>query len=626
MLPLIGGVLGYFFQSGKSYRLPALFIGAGLIQALRLLTIDPEVIRWSWVPGIELGIYIDHLSAVLVSLVYFISLLVHIFSMHYMCGDPGLGRYWFKLGFFTTSMLGLLISDHLLLLFVFWEMVGFSSYLLIGFWFKETEKATSARTAFMVNRVADAGLIIGIIVLITMFGQAYISELNPIENTGWLTFAGIALAIGAFGKSAQFPFFGWLNKAMAGPTPVSALIHAATMVTAGIYLLVRVYPVLTPVALYLVAITGALTAFIAAVAALFQNDIKAVLAYSTISQLGYMIMGVGVGAYESSIFHLWTHAFFKAGLFLAAGNVIHFMHKANHDVDGQDMRNMGGLKKYLPFTFLTYLICGSALAGLPLTSGFLSKEGILGASLDAPVLIVPALAFVSALLTPFYITRQILLVFTGEVRKGLHVTNETFNEPWKPVKMPFALLALGSIWIFSSFNPFNAHGWYLGEYVFGPEEPVQSPYGIIVLMSSIVLVAMGIGYAYTQFKPGARKALEYKNLVEATGAIRFFLSGWAIDRVYAFFNQGTLIVSNFAALVDRKVVDRLVDGAGLMGIILGKGTGLFDRYVVDGIVNGLAGLSRMVGRTLAKIQAPGIQTQLAFMLFIMVLMIYWYLF
>jgi NADH-quinone oxidoreductase subunit L len=637
LLPLFGGLFSYFLPSPRSHWFAPIFVFAGLGFSCFTLFQTDIFIRWSWLPSIEFGLHIDSLAAALITLVYFISLLVHLFSFHYMKDDPGIKRYYFMLGFFTTSMLGLLAADHLILLFLFWELVGFSSYLLIGFWFQESEKATSARIAFMVNRVADAALLIGIILLITVFEQSFISEMASLGSGTLITITGIMLAIGAFGKSAQFPFFGWLNKAMAGPTPVSALIHAATMVTAGIYLLVRMFPVLTDHVLMIIALIGAITAFMAGMSALVQNDIKSVLAYSTISQLGYMILGVGVGAFETSIFHLWTHAFFKAGLFLAAGNIIHFMHHANHKVDAQDMRSMGGLKKYLPFTFIIYIICGAALAGLPFTSGFLSKEGILGATLDwfmefrtEPIsLVVLILAFVTALLTPFYITRQILIVFFDKPRTELNITENHNFEPIQYVKIPLGLLAIGSIWIFSSLNPFNSHGWFLSDFLFGIsiETAHQTSGGLYLIIVSVLLVFAGVILSFVKFKPGSNFITNYqsKNIESGTVA-SILLEGWYIDRLYGLINNGFLNLSNFVFWLDKKVINKVVDGIGVSGIVFAKVTSIIDRHFVDGLVNFFAGFFKRFGKMLSRMQAPGIQTQLATMLLILVILMYLFLF
>ncbi|MFY0599249.1 MAG: NADH-quinone oxidoreductase subunit L [Cyclobacteriaceae bacterium] len=638
-LPLISALFCYFVPIYRVYAMSLLFLFIGLVLAAMMPIFPAAILRWHWLSSIELGIHIDRLSGLLITLVYFISLLVHMFSMHYMKDDPGVSRYYFKLGFFTASMIGLLAADHLILVFIFWELVGFSSYLLIGFWFKEKEKASKARAAFMINRVADAGLLIGIILLITVFDISFLSELKHIGDGGLVTFIGVALAIGAFGKSAQFPFFGWLNKAMVGPTPVSALIHAATMVTAGVYLLVRIVPILTDEVMMLVAVVGSLTAFVAGVSAIFQNDIKAVLAYSTISQLGYMVLGVGVGAFQLSVFHLWTHAFFKAGLFLAAGNVIHFMHKANHEVDAQDMRNMGGLKKHLPATFWTFIICGAALAGLPLTSGFLSKEGILSAMMiwfnelqGSNALIasfVGILTLGAAALTPIYVARQVLLVFFDKPRTVFKEKIQGAIEPGMTVIFPFLLLCAGALWITSSFNPVDPYGWFLSIALFGGGyiEDIPTIISWFVMSASILFIVLGGGYAYLKFKPGSRNIVSYKESEVSSGAISSILyEGWYMDKLYNLFSQSFLLLSNFAFWFDKKILDRAVNRIGVGAVVLGKVMGGFDRYVIDGLVNLVAGFFQKMGNLTTRTQAPGVQTQLAVVLLIMIGLMYWFLF
>lgn len=640
IFPLVSGLVSFFVPIKGIHLLSPVFLAFGLIMA-GMMPIFPEVTyRWIWLADMSLGIRIDGLSAILIIVVYIISLLVHIFSIHYMKGDAGINRYYFKLGFFTTSMIGLLLADHLILLFVFWELVGFSSYLLIGFWFRDTTKANSARTAFMINRVADAGLLIGILILITVYDVSFLSELNALGASSLLTFVGIMLAIGAFGKSAQFPFFGWLNKAMAGPTPVSALIHAATMVTAGVYLLVRVEPILTSEVLMLIALIGAITAFIAGISALFQNDIKAVLAYSTVSQLGYMIMGVGVGAVQASVFHLWSHAFFKAGLFLAAGSVIHFMHQANHAVDSQDMRNMGGLRNALPYTFITFLVCGAALAGLPLTSGFLSKEGILIASLswysgfetgdNTFALVVNIFAFGAAICTPLYVVRQILVVFFDKPRTAFSSKISRENmEPLVSVKFPLVLLILGSLWLVSSFNPLDTDGWFFSKMIFGRiGVQVLAPWiGTLAFSASILFLLFGLVVGYSFFKPGSKKVLLYKESETSENPIiQMLYTGWHIDKLYFAVNSGSVIVSSFVAWFDAQVVDRVVNVAGISFVVLGKLTGGFDRYIVDGLVNMIARCFKSLGRITTRTQAPNIQAQLSFLLLILLGLMYWLLF
>ncbi|NJM94598.1 MAG: NADH-quinone oxidoreductase subunit L [Cytophagales bacterium] len=338
-------------------------------------------------------------------------------------------------------MQGLVVSDNLLLTFLFWELVGFSSYLLIGFWYHKSSAAQAARKAFMMNRVGDLGFLLGLLILWAQYATFDLSQLsqlfsstapaqgiwqghavNGIQKSSelsslWLTLMGLGLFCGAVGKSAQFPLFTWLPDAMEGPTPVSALIHAATMVAAGVYLLVRVSALLTAEALVIIAVIGALTALLAALAATVQTDIKKVLAYSTVSQLGYMVLAVGTGAFAAAFFHLMTHAFFKACLFLGAGSVIHAVHRARPEADAQDMRSMGGLYKSLPWTFVTYAVASAALVGLPFFSGFLSKDLILESAWHwaqgqgGLAWVLPLVAFGTVGITAYYMLRQVVWVF-----------------------------------------------------------------------------------------------------------------------------------------------------------------------------------------------------------------------
>jgi len=381
-------------------------------------------------------------------LVNLISLPVHLYSVAYMGHDDGFKRYFTYLSFFCFSMLALVVADNLVTLYIFWELVGFSSYLLIGFWFTRDKAATANKKAFIMNRVGDIGLLVAITIIFTryhtfdlerLFGSGNLVSYSNIQSGLWtinyhalpmsfgslwisgtytplpaiwqyIAFAGIFLAVAA--KSAQFPLHTWLPDAMEGPTSISALIHAATMVAAGVFLLARVYPLFSPVELTILAIVGCFTAFMAATIALAQNDLKRILAYSTISQLGYMVMAMGVGAYSSSLFHLVTHAFFKCLLFLVAGVVIHQVAHIRDDnqlaIDPQNIQFMGGLRKKLPFTFIMAIIGGVALAGLPLTSGFLSKDEILAQTFqwsdgkNPAFKLVPIFAVLTTLLTAFY--------------------------------------------------------------------------------------------------------------------------------------------------------------------------------------------------------------------------------
>jgi len=423
-LPLLGFVSVIFLSKKitKMYIVETLVLGLTFALSLlvgyyKLFVFKGEdiIFAFNWLNysnlTVELGIKIDNLTVIMLFVVNLISLLVHVYSIEYMHGDKRFNRYFAYLGLFTFSMLGIVLTNNLLMMYIFWELVGLSSYLLIGFWFEKDSAANAGKKAFLVNRVGDIGMFLGILILFTTYGTftfdtifAKISEgILPFNSYEWLGIAGFLVFLGAVGKSAQFPLHVWLPDAMEGPTPVSALIHAATMVAAGVYLVVRIFALLTPDALLIIAIIGAVTSFIAATIAVTQNDIKKVLAYSTVSQLGYMIMSLGIGAYAFAFFHLVTHAFFKAALFLGSGSVIHSMH---HE---QDIRHMGGLREKMPITFWTFVIATAALCGIPFTSGFLSKDGILAGALAFGNLtghwVIPVLGFAVAFLTAFYMSR-----------------------------------------------------------------------------------------------------------------------------------------------------------------------------------------------------------------------------
>src|SRR3989304_5610091 len=395
-LPLIGFIIAIFFGKKVKYTyvLEVLTVGAAFILSAFLayekLTnfVDREIIsEFTWINigsvSIQLGMLLDNISVIMIFTVTLVSLVVHVYSVAYMKGAKLYGRYFAYLGLFTFSMTGIVFTHNFLMMYIFWELVGLSSYLLIGFWFEKKSASDAGKKAFIVNRVGDLGMFAGILMLFITYKTFSFQEIFnavaagplPFNSEFWLTITGLLLFCGAIGKSAQFPLHVWLPDAMEGPTPVSALIHAATMVAAGVYFITRIFPMLSGDALFVIAIVGGLSAFIPATIALTQNDIKKVLAYSTISQLGYMVMALGVGAYQFAFFHLITHAFFKACLFLGSGSVIQSMH---HE---QDITKMGGLRKKMPVTYATFLIASLAISGVPLTSGFLSKDGILAGTL-----------------------------------------------------------------------------------------------------------------------------------------------------------------------------------------------------------------------------------------------------
>ena len=430
--------------------------------------------------NMDLGIFIDNMSAIMLVVVSLVSFLVHLYSSEYMKGDSRFSRYYAFLGLFTFSMNGIVLADSIAMIYIFWELVGLSSFLLIGFWFEKTSAAMASKKAFLVNRVGDIGMFIGIM-MIYFVGETHSFNLSDIIekvktseiDSTYLTIAGILLFLGAVGKSAQLPLHIWLPDAMEGPTPVSALIHAATMVAAGVYMTLRIFPILTGDALTYIAFTGAATAIFAASIAITQTDIKKVLAYSTVSQLGYMVLAIGVGSYLAAFFHLVTHAMFKACLFLASGSVIHSMHNSlhklnDHETDAQDMMNMGGMKNKMPITYFAMLITTLAISGVPFFSGFVSKDAILAGTLShyfdhgGITILLPIAGFVSALITAFYMFRLIFLTFHGkpknkEIHKHLH-------ESPAAMTFPLILLSLFSFAIFftGTINPLSdgSKGWF----------------------------------------------------------------------------------------------------------------------------------------------------------------------
>jgi NADH-quinone oxidoreductase subunit L len=376
---------------------------------------------------VDMGIYIDNMAAIMLLMVSGVAFLIHLFSTWYMDHDEKHGRFFVFLPLFTSAMLGLVLSDNLFSLFIFWEIMGFCSYSLIGIYNKKEKAGDASLKAFMTTRVGDVFLLLGIVAVWMQIGSvAYVDIYAAIANgqitAAFATFAGLCIFLGGMGKSAQFPLHVWLPDAMMGPTPGSALIHAATMVTAGVWISLRMYPLMVLGDLtWFIAVIGAITAFGAATIATVQTDIKAVLAYSTLSQLGYMMIGVGVGSYNAAFMHVITHAFFKACLFLSAGSVIHSVHE-------QEMPKLGGLRKYLPYTHFAMMACTLAIAGIPFFSGFVSKDRILGDALyygfmagQNPLLaIVPILGFAGAGLTAFYMFRMMFLTFYGENKMGHH--------------------------------------------------------------------------------------------------------------------------------------------------------------------------------------------------------------
>ena len=612
LLPIASFLILIFFQkrilrNGDWLGTSMMFVGlvlSGIILATKLSSYHDEVIQmtFTWVnfgnvPGLgpmtlDLGIMVDNLAAVMLVAVMIVSAFVHLFSIGYMKGDIRYGRYFAYLGIFTFSMLGIVITNNFWMMYVFWELVGLSSYLLIGHWFEKKSASDAANKAFIVNRIGDIGMFTGIMILFATFHSfsfdvifsSIQSGIIPMGSEAWLTAAGILVFCGAVGKSAQFPLHVWLPDAMEGPTPVSALIHAATMVAAGVYLVARTFAMMTADALLVIAYVGAITAFVAGTIAIAQNDIKKVLAYSTVSQLGYMILGLGVGAYTAAFFHLITHAMFKAGLFLGSGSVIHSMHYAlhhsnDHHTDAQDIRNMGGLRKKLPVTFWTFMMYTLAISGIPLTSGFLSKDEILAGTLAFGSLsgsawhsLIPIIGFLVAGMTAFYMFRLVILVFLGE-HKDAHRFESIHESPWV-MTVPLIVLAVLSFFAFYSLNPFGAaDGWFF-EAIRRPMSVVPAAFAApsiesfeealhhshsTAMMLSLGMAGLGILAAFATYY---WKRISADAIAERMRPLhQFLVNKWYIDELYdATAVKGTLLVTRAFRWFDNTVIDGIVNG------------------------------------------------------------------
>ncbi|MBC7913990.1 MAG: NADH-quinone oxidoreductase subunit L [Pyrinomonadaceae bacterium] len=646
--------LGISLISGKNNRGTVVSISAISLSFLISIVLFLQVwntqsihqqLHWFTIgtTGFKVGVLLNNLSVLMMVLISAISLLVHVYSTKYMEGDNYLYRYWAYLGLFCFSMLGLVITDNLLLLYMFWELVGFSSYLLIGFWFTKVTAAKAAKKAFIMNRLGDLGFITGIMIVFSQFNtldisllfdqaglvsQSYIENATWINGTHampaiWLTVAGLAFFFGAIAKSAQFPLHTWLPDAMAGPTSVSSLIHAETMVAAGVFLLARVYPIFDSTVLLIIASIGAFTAFMAATIALNQNDIKRILAFSTISQLGFMMIAMGVGAYTAGIFHLLTHAFFKCLLFLAAGAVIHELahlkHKNALDFDHQSILNMGGLKKRMPITFLTMLLASLALAGIPFTSGFLSKDAILIQSFDwargqnSWAMLIPCSAFLTSLFTAFYIARLIFKVFFGKFRLEKQF-NRKLSIHEAPAAMKYVMLVLAVFCLFPVFslNPFG----YQSSWIFSgfplKTSLQHSAYHIIIPISvSILSIAVIYGAGIWYLKRNAH--------LSSNPITRFTANKWHFDAIYKFaFTDSITSLSQFVFWFDRTVIDGFVNKLAKTGVLLSKIIHWIDAYIVDGFINGVASAAKTIGNFARHFQTGRLQHYLLTMV-IMVL-------
>ncbi len=573
----------------------------------------------------QIGIILNNLTVLMQLIVCVIALPVHIYSRAYMKGDPGIHRYWMYLSLFCFAMLGLTISNNLLMMYIFWELVGFASYLLIGFWFTKDSAVQANKKAFIINRIGDLGFLLGIASIYSLFGTLHLGTLfsegglivSQIPNQeGLMTFAGICFFIGAMAKSAQFPLHVWLPDAMEGPTAVSSLIHAATMVAAGVFLLSTVFPLFNETVLIIIAIIGCITAFISAYFALTQKDIKKILAFSTISQLGFMMVAIGVGAWDAAMFHLVTHAFFKCLLFLGAGAVIHEMAHLKSaqglDIAPQDINQMGGLRKWMPKTFLCMSIASLALAGFPLTSGFLSKDAILIYSFEwafdkgTGYLMIPIILVLVSILTAFYIGRLLFKVFFGEFK--LEVANPHLHEANRVMLFPMIFLAICSLFILFSFNPLSYPQAFilLGFPAAHAAQEISILHTLLPIgltLTSVIGWLIGWKWYVKQQYP-----LQENNLL-----MKLSLNQGYFNETYQrLFVNSTLGFSRGLYWIDIHIVDGFVNFLGTAIRSLAKLSDWVDRYIVDGFVNLIANSTYYVGHLLRWIQNGRLQNYLGF--------------
>ena len=602
--PCIGGIIGtsvlfiiaflavytaydYFFVFGNQ---------AGIYKSV-------TVFSFNWLQfnenlSIDLGIVLDPISVMMLIVITVVSAMVHLYSIVYMRGEDRFQTYYAYLSLFTFSMLGLVVSVNLFQMYIFWELVGISSFLLIGFYFTKDSAIAAAKKAFIVTRFADLGFLIGILMLsygaktldfatlierLTQPGSAYLGSMTCCSFLGLstLSWALLLVFMGGAGKSAMFPLHIWLPDAMEGPTPVSALIHAATMVVAGVYLVARLFPVFAisaPDALTIIAYIGAITAFFAAVVACTQTDIKRVLAYSTISQIAFMMFALGVSGwgeghnegFTASMFHLFTHAFFKALLFLCAGAVIHAVHS-------NEMNDMGGLRKSLPITHITFLLACLAIAGIPPFAGFFSKEAILSSAFHGNLLVY-YVALATSGLTAFYMFRLYFKIFWSKPI-GHHAEEHNHEKDTWAMNIPLLVLAVGAV--FAGFIPF-------GSFVSADGKAIELPFHLTFSIAPVAVGLLGILIASSMYRIKSDKP---KKVIEAFGrAYSWAYHKYYIDEIYMF--------------VTKRVLFNLI----------GRPAAWFDRNVVDGMINGYASITTATSEAIKPMQSGRLQTYSLFFL------------
>jgi NADH-quinone oxidoreductase subunit L len=616
LMPFLGAALLLLF--GRRWkRETVVLVAAGAILASALVTLDAFLGRlphaaeagglhdvvWSWLTvgsgdsalKVDLALHMDALSGLLCFVITFIGFLIHVYSAGYMAEEPDYARFFGYLNLFCGAMLVLVLGDSLPVMFVGWEGVGLCSYLLIGFWYTDDANASAGKKAFITNRIGDFGFLLGMFLVFQYTGSMNFSEITasvaggggPLLQPLWLGqsvafWASLLLFIGACGKSAQIPLYVWLPDAMAGPTPVSALIHAATMVTAGVYMVTRMHAVylLSPAAMAIVAIVGAVTALFAAIIGFAQNDFKKVLAYSTVSQLGFMFAGVGTANFDGGVFHLFTHAFFKAGLFLCAGSVMHAMSGSG------DITKMGGLRKKTPATFWVFMACWLAICGVPGLSGFFSKDSIVAGAFATHIFegqlswvgpVVGIILLAAALGTAFYMSRLCYLVFFGESRAEPEVQHHIHESPGIMIG-PLLILALGAVLAGLASLPGDLiHHPEVNELaaimepVVGHELEVPVSTELMFMGISTALAAIGM-FAAWKFYGGGYREPARKFASNFPGFVQLVRDKFRIDELYdAVFIRPLRALSRFLFVtVDRILIDRVVEGIGAVVDLFGR--------------------------------------------------------
>jgi NADH-quinone oxidoreductase subunit L len=609
-----------------------------------------QIIQFTWLAGLpfhmadgrlatftaDWGFLLDPLSSVMILVITGIGFLIHVYSVGYMAHDTGYYRFFGYLNLFVFFMLMLVLANNYVLLFVGWEGVGLCSYLLIGFYFHKKSAGDAGKKAFIVNRIGDAGFILGMLMLFSLVGTARFVDVNkglagiPAESVefGVLSTTALLLFIGATGKSAQFPLYVWLPDAMEGPTPVSALIHAATMVTAGVYMVARSHVLfsLAPLTLAIVAVVGAFTAMLAASIGLVQNDIKRVLAYSTVSQLGYMVLALGVGAYWVAVFHLFTHAFFKALLFLGSGSVIHAMSGE------QDMRRMGALKDKIPITHWTMFIGSVAIAGIPGLAGFFSKDEILWQTYSSPIgsKVLYAMGLITAGMTAFYMWRLMYMTFYGNSRVAPEVAAKIHESP-AVMTIPLEVLALGSIvagwvgipkiwtvfpekvrlfeaWLAPVFE--NPAAQAAAEEAGHASHDVGLEWLLMIVSVTIALIGIIVARVFYKIKPEIPESLGAK----FPGAHKILLNKWYLDEIYDFLFVDGLAKGGGRLLgaFDRNVVDGAVNGAGWITRLSARISMWWDTWVIDGAVRLSSFLVKITSYPVRILQTGQVQSYALF--------------